>query len=45
MHDESSSFLTYYDEFSRMRKIKRQYILLFWMVLVGGGVATLLLHH
>jgi hypothetical protein len=42
MHDQASSFLTYYDEFSRLRKIKRQYIWFFWMMLVGGGVAAFL---
>lgn len=45
MNDQSKGLVTYYDEFSRLRKIRPAAVLCIWAVFIGSFVALLLASH
>jgi hypothetical protein len=45
MNDQSKGIVTYYDEFSRLRKIRPAALLCIWAVFIGAFIALLLRSH
>lgn len=45
MNNQSKGFVTYYDEFSRLRKIRPAAVLCIWAVFIGTFAALLLHSH